>query len=119
MIYLASPYSHISPAVVDERVHQTFCATAFLIGRGLVIFSPIVYAHEMALRFHMPTDAAFWERFNREMQQRCDEFYILCLEGWINSVGLSREQCLAEDLNQPISYVTMERFIVSVSKKAP
>lgn len=119
MIYLASPYTASSPSLVNERVHLALVATAHLIRKGLNVFSPIVYCHDMALRFGFPTDAAFWERLDEDFLRASAALYVLCIPGWEDSTGVSREIRLAELLNKPIMYVTVESLIVRVSKKAP
>jgi hypothetical protein len=119
MIYFGTPYSDVNPAVVNERVHLTLVATASLIRRGLVIYSPIAHCHDLALRFGLPTDAAFWERINRDFLEAAKEFYALCIPGWRTSIGLTREFEIARQLKLPIGYVTMDHLNVRISPNEP
>jgi hypothetical protein len=91
MIYLASPYSHPDKAVEAERYQQTMRAFAELCLAGAIIYSPIVSCHPAAVAYGMPTDAAWWARFNREFMFCCDRLVVLRLPGWEESVGVRDE----------------------------
>lgn len=119
MIYFGTPYSHPNPAVVNERVHLTLVATASLIRKGLIIYSPIAHCHDLALRFSLPTDAAFWEKINEDFLRSSNAFYALCIDGWRESIGLTREFKLARELKLPIGYVLMDHLNVRISAHEP
>lgn len=91
MIYLASPYTHPSKAVEAERYQQTLQAFATLCLAGAVVYSPIVSCHPAAVAYGMPTDAKWWEGFNREFMLACDRLIVLRLAGWEQSVGVRDE----------------------------
>ncbi|GIX04608.1 MAG: hypothetical protein KatS3mg114_0477 [Planctomycetaceae bacterium] len=104
MIYLASPYSHTEAVVREERFRAACLATAHLIAAGHVVFSPIVHGHPL-VDHGLPTDWPFWERFDRDHLQRCDEVVVLMLDGWRESVGVAAEIRIAEELGKPVRYL--------------
>lgn len=104
-IYVASPYSHADPEVREERYLRVMEYTAFLIRQGHIAISPIVYGHEMAKRFVLPTDAQSWEIFNYSILDDCDCLHLLKLEGWDKSLGCIGEQIHAFKTDKEIIYI--------------
>ena len=90
MIYLASPYSHPDPAVRHERRRV---AASLLTAQG----HPLV-------EHGLPTHWGFWERFDREHLERCDEVAVLMLDCWRESVGVQAEVRIAVELGKPVWY---------------
>lgn len=106
MIYLASPYSHQSEAVMETRYKIVLRLTAQLIfTQGEPVFSPIVYGHHMSREFDLGTDAEFWSMFNTAAQRACSSLYVACIAGWEQSKGVSAEIEFAKVLRQPITYI--------------
>lgn len=91
MIYLASPYTHKSFTVMHDRYLETKAFVATHIKRDKLLFSPIVYCHEMARRYNMPTDADFWWNFNRGFLLRAHSLWVLQIDGWQKSKGVRQE----------------------------
>lgn len=106
IIYLASPYTHIQPEVREERYQLTMAAVAHHLPRERhAIFSPIVYCHEMAKQFNLPTDFLFWETFNFRMLSQCACLWVLQLPGWEESAGVQGEINFAKQLGMTIQYL--------------
>lgn len=103
MIYLASPYSHPSPAVREHRFIIARHFTIQMLRLGKPIFSPIVYGHDMAAQ--IGTDFKSWQALNDAMVKVCEQFLVLRLEGWEDSAGVTHEIALAKSLRKPITYV--------------
>jgi hypothetical protein len=107
MIYLASPYTHTEASVRDSRFDAACKATAELVRGGLVVFSPIVHGHPL-VRFDLPIEWEYWERFDHEYLRRCDCMVVLMLDGWRESRGVQAEISLASKLDLRIDYVAPE-----------
>ena len=107
--YLASPYSASDPALREARFQAACRATAELMRAGHVVLSPIVLTHPLTA-FGLPTDWSYWERYDREFLQRCDEVVVLTLAGWRQSVGVQAEIRLAAKLAKPVSYLNPENL---------
>lgn len=104
MIYLASPYSHPDPAVRAQRFRAACRAAVALLHAGHVVFSPITHSHPLA-QHGLPGNWQFWERYDREFLQRCDEVVVLMLPGWRKSVGVQAEIRIARELGKPVRYL--------------
>jgi len=91
LIYLASPYTDNEMQVVVYRYNKTVAYVAAMLSRDTFIYSPIVYAHNIATAHTLPTDADWWWAFNKTMIERCDEMWLLCLAGWDTSKGIRQE----------------------------
>lgn len=108
MIYLASPYTHPDPQVVQSRFLSAMQYTADCLCAKEFIYSPIVHCHELATRHTLPTDFDFWKSYNFHMLGRADELRVLMLDGWETSKGVSAEIMLAQELGIKTVYVRVE-----------
>jgi nucleoside 2-deoxyribosyltransferase len=104
MIYLASPYTHIDPAVRQRRFESACRAAAALICRGQTVFSPIAHSHVIC-SFGVPLDWRFWARHDRRYLEVCDEMVVLMLDGWRESIGVQAEIAIARELGKPVSFL--------------
>jgi nucleoside 2-deoxyribosyltransferase len=110
--YLASPYSHPDPAVREERYRAACRAAAALLLAGQPVFSPIAHSHPL-VEYGLPADWSFWQRYDRELLERCDEVVVLMLDGWEESVGVREEIRLARAMGKPVRYLAPELAPVS------
>ena len=101
MIYLASPYTHPDPAVMEERFDKVVAVAAQLINRGHIIYSPIMHFHPIAVRHELPREFAFWKEVNLQILKRCDELWILDLIGTYESHGVMAERMFAQTQGIP------------------
>ena len=108
MIYLASPYSHPDPAVVQTRFRAAEVCTVSLMRQGVIVFSPIVNCHGIALKYGLPTDHEFWLRYDFGMLRLAEAMFILMIDGWKESRGVKEEIGFARSAHIPISLVTRE-----------
>lgn len=99
MIYLASPYSHPDPLIMKTRFLLAEQVTAKLLGEGLFVYSPIVHCHELGLKYSLPTDFAFWKKYNFDMIRRCSVLFVLSIDGWELSKGVRAEWEFAKMCN--------------------
>lgn len=107
MMYLASPYSHVDPLIMKNRMLLARQATEILMRKGKLIFSPIVYgdAFPQGLLGYAASD---WWAFNREMLRRCSAIYCLCIPGAETSVGMEQEYELACAMGLPAFFINAE-----------
>ena len=104
MIYLASPYSDLDPAVREQRYYATARFVAHEIWLGVPLFSPICYTHYMAIQNNLPLDAESWRPFNEYMIRNSFEVWVLRLPGWQKSLGVNMEINLANELDIPVIF---------------
>lgn len=87
-IYLISPYSHSDESVREERYDAAVDATAALIKRGNIVFSPIVHCHPLALKHSLPKDHVYWKKYDQAFIEWADVGYVLRIPGWKGSLGV-------------------------------
>jgi nucleoside 2-deoxyribosyltransferase len=101
MIYLASPYSHPSAHVRQQRFEAACRAAAALLRAGIPVFSPIAHSHPIA-QHGLPDTWEFWRSIDREYLRRCRALVVLRLSGWDTSVGVQAEIELARRWGIPV-----------------
>lgn len=106
-IYLASPYSGTKEEE-QTRYEKVFNCTGHLFRQGYPIYSPIVHCHEISKEFLFPTDAVFWQNYNKAMLSSATELYVLSIEGVKESKGVKYEIAVARDLEIPIRLVNIK-----------
>lgn len=109
MIYLASPYTHADPSVREARFQAVCRKAAEMMRCGVVVFSPIAHSHAIA-KYDLPHEWAFWERFDRVFLERCDEVWVLTLDGWSESRGVQAEIAMAHELGKPVTLVNIDKL---------
>lgn len=105
MIYLASPYSHPDPAVMEQRFETACRVAGWLMARGEIVFCPIAMSHSVAVRYDLPRDWEFWQSQAREMVSHANRLVVVKMDGWRTSVGVAAEIGIAEDLGIPVKYM--------------
>lgn len=76
-----------------------------LMSDGLHIFSPISHTHPIALAGNLPTGFDFWRGYDEAILNVCKELWVLCLDGWQESVGVRAEIDYACKLGIPVRYI--------------
>lgn len=104
LTYLAVPYSHEDKDVMETRFEIVCEVAGKLMNQGKMIFSPISHSHPIAVRSKLPRSWEFWEKFDRAYLMCSKELYVLMLDGWEESTGVTAEIKMAKELNIPIFY---------------
>jgi hypothetical protein len=110
LVYLASPYSHDDVHVRRRRYYLACKATAAIMRQGKLVYSPIVHSHPLT-RYGLPTDWGYWQQLDEAMLVRCQELWVLLLDGWVASDGVQAEIQLAERRGLPRRYVRLEDLL--------
>jgi len=105
LVYLAGPYVHEDKKVMAKRF-KTFSKVAgkLMATKDVYVFSHITHGHPIDMTAKFPS--FFWLTFSIGMLEKCDEMYILDIEGWQDSVGVKAEIEYAREHNIPIKMVT-------------
>lgn len=105
MIYLASPYSHAEAGVREERFRAACMMCGKLMSEGHHVFSPIAHTHPVAVLCDLPKGFAFWQEYDYWFVSHASAVYVLMLDGWRESVGVTAEIQMALDLDIPVKYL--------------
>ena len=107
MIYIASPYYHKSSYVRELRYLWVEYYVVEQLQKGLHVFSPVVYCHELAKKYGLPKDHEFWLELNKDYLSSSKKLQVLQLSGWVKSKGVTFEIAFAKELGIPIEHVVM------------
>ena len=105
LVYLATPYSHGDPAVMQERFEVVNRVAADLMRAGVHIYSPISHTHPIALAGELPRGWDFWEQYDRVILSACCRVIVLRQPGWSESKGVTAEVAIAMEMGLPVEYM--------------
>ena len=103
--YLASPYTHDDPNIINERYEKIEKVATVLLIEGYILYEPIVSNHHKSKKYELPSNFEFWKRSNDAFIEKCDGLIVCKLEGWENSKGVKNEIDIAKKLNKDIYYI--------------
>lgn len=105
LIYVASPFTSPSKEVERARYQDVVDACARMFEDGFHVMSPIAHCYPMFERGNMPGDFEFWRAYNYAVLSRCEELWVLTIDGWKDSKGVQGEIEFARKRGIPIGYV--------------
>ena len=110
LVYLAGPYSHQDKDIVQQRVNNYAAAVAYFMNtaENIYVFSPVLQCFHVANRHKLPHDFSFWAERDFFMIKKSTAMWVLTLDGWQESYGLSQELEYAESINRDILYVVQD-----------
>jgi len=111
--YLASPYTHMDLAIQAARYAEVQKCFLWLMRQRIWTFSPIIHCHHVTIRFGLPSDASYWWDYNREMLKSASKLYVLTLEGWEDSRGVSEEIIFASAANIAINFISPTAYNIT------
>ena len=106
--YLASPYTHDDPEVMEQRFHAVCRVAARMMREGELVFSPIAHTHPIAVAGELPRGWEFWERYDRAMISHASKVVVLTLPGWTHSRGVAAEITIAKELGLAVEHLRPE-----------
>ena len=105
MIYLASPYAHPFPSVMQWRYERMVKYANTQFRYGVKAYSPIVHNHPIAVLGGLPRTWSFWRNFDIDMLRLATELHVIQLPGWKKSKGVTAEIHTAKQLGIPVVYI--------------
>ena len=108
IVYLACPYTHEDPAVMEYRFTRVSQVAGELIKKGDIVYSAISHSHPIAITGGLPRDWSFWEKYDRAFLSVCRKMVVLMLPGWRESKGIAAEIKIAKEIDIPIEYLKDE-----------
>lgn len=106
LVYLACPYSHVSPRIRQFRFEEVTKAAGMLIRNyGWNVFSPITHSHPLHELAGLQGDWAFWKKIDTEYIELSHTVVVFCVPGWRHSTGVQAEIQIAKDRGISIKYL--------------
>ena len=90
--------------VESARYEQAVQHTAFLIGKGLLVYSPIAHCRSLAMTASLPHNFDAWKEHNFDMISCCELLRVLTVHGWAASKGIKLEIRQAILIGIPVIY---------------
>lgn len=105
LIYLASPYSHPDPSVMQRRFEEICDVAGRLMRDGVHLYSPIAHTHPIAVRQDLPRGWDFWKQYDEKLLAACSELWVCTMDAWEQSKGVAGEIEIALALGKPVRYI--------------
>lgn len=113
-IYLASPYTHTSELVRQERFNTINKVLAALVHNGYIVFGPITQSHIIAKYLDLEqTSWEYWKDNDTVFLTQAESLMICTMPGWKESVGVTAEIQIAKKLKKPISYICPKTLCIT------
>jgi hypothetical protein len=108
LVYLATPYTHPDPSVMESRFDAACRIAGRLMADGELVFSPIAHTHPIAVCCELPRHWEFWAKYDRAILATCARVVVAMLPGWDQSKGVAAEIAIAQELSVPVEYLAVE-----------
>lgn len=106
-VYLAQPYTHDAPEIMNFRYNTACVYAAQLYEIGFDVRAPVVHCHPISLQMGVgkQQDKYFWYEVTERWLAQCDAMIILMLLEWEQSVGIKREWNFAARHDIPVYFL--------------
>jgi hypothetical protein len=118
-VYLASPYSHRLKKVMREREKEINRVAAELTYKyGYMMFLPITQSAPLE-RIIPALGGSFekWKEIDLKAVSMMDELWVVLLDGWDISVGVTEEIRYAKELGKRVRYIDPQNIQFVTSKE--
>jgi hypothetical protein len=105
LTYLACPYSHDDPVVKARRFMAANEAAAKLMKGGHCVYSPISHSHPIAVQCGLPGTWEYWREVDETYLFLSKVVFVLRLDGWRESEGVTAEIRYAKATGIPVEYI--------------
>jgi len=102
--YLATPYSK-HPRGTEAAFQEAIAAAVTCIRAGVMVYSPIVHTHPIAVAGELPGHFEQWAAFDKAMIAASEGIIVVQMDGWQQSSGIAAEIEMAAALGKPVLYV--------------
>lgn len=113
MLFLSTPYNHPDKEVRTKRVRQTATFAMRRLQMGQVFINPTLYGLTLidnTTEDFNDTGWQTWKNLCLAILDRCDALYVLMMEDWDKSIGVSEEIEHAKARGIPIYYLEPSMF---------
>lgn len=100
--YLASPYTHKSPLIREQRFLALHHYAGMLMAHGYFVYAPILNTHRIAQTHDLPMEYTWWKEFNDAFVDASAGVIVADIDGWKESAGVQYEIRRAIDRGLPV-----------------
>lgn len=95
LVYIAAPYKHEDPLFMNLRYEIITKLCGIIVQEfGCSIFSPITHGHPIPIDTKkVPgfNEIHYWMEMDLKILKHCSHMFIIMMDGWVDSKGLSME----------------------------
>lgn len=113
MLYLAAPYNHPEPEVVERRMSMVYAKILTLMNDGHVVVSPLLNDPLVKIG-QLPTAWSYWQRYSETLLSSCERMVVLNLEGWDQSTGIAGEIDFCRKRSIPVEHHEIDQPLSSL-----
>jgi hypothetical protein len=111
ILYLAIPYIHDDPLVMDFRADVSDIIAADLAKHGNNVFAPISSWHTISKKYDLPGNWEYWKDFDEVFMAKSARLSVVALYGWKKSTGVNAEIKLAKHYNIKINLIDPTLYV--------
>lgn len=112
-VYLACPFSHDDDEVEEARYEEACRVASHLMNeKGLNVFSPITNSFPLEKNHGLSSEWDFWKDIDRAYLRFSYILFVLTLNGWQESTGVTWEIGYAKKHGMPIRLVDPDDLII-------
>lgn len=104
MAYIAAPYSHPDPSIIEARMEEFADFMSLLMSLEIHAISPLMN-HPYLGRRRTPGTYDYWEPYSRNLLRRCDALIVIDMDGTWESKGVLDEIKMAIEYGLPVFVV--------------
>ncbi len=114
LVYVACPYSYPDKTIPKKSMDRILLhrfkvankvSAELMRKHNLTVFSPISMSHPIAIEHDLPGNWEYWASFDEEFLSCCKKMYVICIDGWKESVGVTAEIAICKKFGVPIEYI--------------
>ena len=112
LIYVACPYTHQDPKIVQLRYAVSAQVARQLFKEGLMVFAASMHNSLIAAMSGVGDQFSKWVEFNHLMIERVDKLIVVTMEGWEQSRGVQDQIDYAKKLGKHIEMIAPPEELV-------
>lgn len=111
MIYLAGPYYHNDPTIIQARMEIMYEILAYFMKREIYCSSPMLM-HAVVKRHNLPNNFEYWDKYSYNLLKGAEGMFVMTLEGWETSRGVRKEIEFCIKNKIPVFFLDIEKILV-------
>lgn len=113
LIFVCTPYSNDDENIVKYRKKIAGEVCLRLVAKGIYAISPVVYGCAL-MEYGENTDGSwnYWQKFCETFLINSKAVYVIKIDGWDKSIGVSQEILFAITHKIPVYFINPETLVL-------
>lgn len=105
LVFVSSPYSSDNSELKDLRFKHACIACGHIMNNNAFPISPIVHGIPIARECSVPDSFKFWHEYCMKFVLKSDIIFVLNMDGWMDSIGVTDEMLMGRTSRKDIYLV--------------